>query len=516
MLSASPQSVLLIRPDGLGDLILFQPVLAALRAGWPQATLTVLVRQRHCELGTLLFPEITWLGTAVDPFRQGPAAVAAELNALRAAISTLRADLVVACTEGRTWLDAAVAAMVPTARTVAFGSTGEDPFFGPQLRALYPEVPEQAFAEQAESLPNEQAWRRNFGLASYLLGREIAPVAPQLTADPAWAEQAEAMLNPWGFARGRFVVCAAAGFANVPLKTWPAERFAAVLKTLQGERELPAVLVGSREESAYLQAISAETGARVWISETNDWAALAALLDASRVVLGNDSGLLHLAAALGRPVVAVYGGGTWPRFIPAGPGAAVVNPLPCFGCGWDCVFGDAPCVQVIAAEEVMRALSHVLDVDLRGECAIMETHHVSSETAALMGIAAQSYLERGEVLNRREQEFQETVRLAAAKDGEIDSLKDAANTKDAEIQALKATTIKMDEEIAALKESAELRGRAADESAAEAEAVRAEAKHRAEEIEKLHRAAAELQQACDERLALIVRLDADLKRLQGR
>ena len=61
------------------------------------------------------------------------------------------------------------------------------------------------------------------------------------------------------------------------------------------------------------------------------------LLGEARLYLGNDTGAMHLAAALGVPVTAVFGGGTWPRFVPAAVcGEAVVHPLPCFGCGWDC------------------------------------------------------------------------------------------------------------------------------------------------------------------------------------
>ena len=70
---------------------------------------------------------------------------------------------------------------------------------------------------------------------------------------------------------------------------------------------------------------------------------------------------MHLAAAVDIPVVAVFGGGTWPRFRPSGRRTAVVyQPLECFSCGWDCPFGNAPCVGTIPVKLVGQALDYVL------------------------------------------------------------------------------------------------------------------------------------------------------------
>lgn len=543
MAFAPPRTVLLLRPDGMGDLILFQPVLAALQKGWPGAQIAVLVRSHYCELGALLFPDITWLGTVIDPFRQGPAEVEAELTVLKAAVARLAPDLVVATTEQRTWLDSAIGAMAGSARQVAFGTGGEDAYFGPRLRSLYPEIPAEPFAEVVAAGTDEAAWRRFAPLAAYLLNGTDPLLPPRFPVDPAWTTGVRGLLDSWGIAPSGFVLCAAAGYANVALKTWPPDRFVAVLRGLRAERGMAAVVVGSAAEADYLRPIAAEADARLWISDGTDWETLCALVAASRAVLGNDTGLLHLAAALGRPVVGIYGGGTWPRFIPAGPGAVVVNPLPCFGCGWDCAFGDAPCVKLVAAADVAMALAHVLDVELHGDCAVMPSHHILPETAALMGQAAERYAGRGEQLKQRERQFQETVRLAAAKDGEIQQLKRETDTKDEEIASLKAITLGMDQEIASLKATtlgmdqeiaslkaitlgmdreiaslkaaAELRGDEANVLRAQAISIQAEADRRTGEIEKLHRAAAELQRACDERLDLIKRLDAEIKQLRA-
>jgi len=579
------RSVLLLRLDGMGDIILFSPVLRALRGAWPEARLTMVVQAQYVELGPLLCPEVSWVGTTIDPIRLGPAEAETQLAELRQVVGTFGPDIVVACTSRRNWLDTAVASMAPQARRIAFEDGGEDAYFGPQLRSLYPATPEAAFDEIAETASDEQAWRRNAGLVRQILGRAVELGRPELwgagfagsgwiggsgqsavgasapggRAPPTWLQNwelaATKVLGEWGIGPGSYVVCAAAGFANVPIKTWPADRYVAVLRWLRSVHGLQAILVGSAAEGDYLAGIASETGARVWKPGAGSWAELSALLYHSRLCLGNDTGVLHLTSAVRRPVVGIFGGGTWPRFVPAGPGAVVVNPLPCFGCGWDCVFGDAPCVKIIAPGPVQTALTAVLERKAEGECAVEETHHFLPETAELMGIAAARWRERASALDHRERQFQETVRLASAKDGEINQLKDATNSKDVEINskddeihikdeeiktlkretdgkdleiaALKAATSDKDreieakdqeiqtkdDEIQAIKAQADERDRAATGSAAEAERIREVAAARAEEIEKLHRACAELQKACDERLALIIRLDGEVKAL---
>ena len=74
-----------------------------------------------------------------------------------------------------------------------------------------------------------------------------------------------------------------------------------------------------------------------------------------------------LAAALGRPVLPIFGGGHWPRFAPvARRSLTVVQPLPCFGCAWDCYYADAPCVRTISPASVRQALEQFLADDADG------------------------------------------------------------------------------------------------------------------------------------------------------
>ena len=95
---------------------------------------------------------------------------------------------------------------------------------------------------------------------------------------------------------------------------------------------------------------------------------VAGLLASARFYFGNDTGALHLAASLGRPVVSIFGGGHWPRFAPvAHRSLTIIQSLPCFGCEWDCYFVDAPCVRTISPASVRQALETFLRDETTGK-----------------------------------------------------------------------------------------------------------------------------------------------------
>jgi ADP-heptose:LPS heptosyltransferase len=558
---AQPRSALLLRPDTMGDLVLFAPALRRLREGWPGTRLAVVIRGPYLELARLLVPGVIWIPTQIDPFASGPGNAGTELPRLIAAAREFSPELVVAACIRRSWLDTAVAAALPAARRVAFASSEEDPFFAVQARHLAGASKGAAFGETAPAASEGQDWRRNFGLVDYLLGRAVTPVEPSLSVGRDLLDGADGILHKLGLQPGGFAVCAAAGFANVRIKTWPAERYAEVVSWLQRERGIRTLLVGQDDERDPLEALakSAE-GARaeVWTGGAGDLPLLAAMLSRSAFFFGNDTGAMHLAAAVGRPVVAIFGGGTWPRFQPAaGRAIALLNPLPCFGCGWDCPFGDAPCVGAIGTGEVQRALSDILARAEPWGCEIREARNLPAPVVEFMGRTAALARQRGRAHLARELKLEEIAFLAGEKDGEISalkaetdgkdaeiaSLKRADDEKDAEIASLKRATDEKDSEIVSLKRSAngkdgeirslkrETDGKdaeikslklSADGKDAEIVALKAAADGKDAEIRSLKKAADEkdaeiaaLARACEERLQLINRMDADLKRCVG-
>jgi hypothetical protein len=154
----------------------------------------------------------------------------------------------------------------------------------------------------------------------------------------------------------------------VTIKAWPAERYGRIAGWLACERGLPTLVMGHEPEAAVLDAVVAAArevgaGVQVWCGGENDLETMIALLASAGLYVGNDTGAMHIAAAAGVPVVAVFGGGHWPRFLPvAHRGAVHTRRLPCFGCGWkECFFGDGPCVGRVEEEAVRASVLKVLE-----------------------------------------------------------------------------------------------------------------------------------------------------------
>jgi heptosyltransferase-2 len=98
------------------------------------------------------------------------------------------------------------------------------------------------------------------------------------------------------------------GAARGASKMWPLEHFEALGKALLSKLECPIVLAGGSGDAPACEALAESLGSRALSlagkTGLQEWAAL---LGRSRVAVANDSGGMHLAAAVGTPVVGIYG-----------------------------------------------------------------------------------------------------------------------------------------------------------------------------------------------------------------
>jgi heptosyltransferase-1 len=135
-------------------------------------------------------------------------------------------------------------------------------------------------------------------------GVELEPVAPELPREE-WAEAwAEELVGPDR-------VCVLAPGAGWGAKRWPAEKFGALAAAMRA-RGFRVMVNASRKDDALAAQVVAASGGAVVAGGAAEMAVcnvtgLVALLRRAAVVVGNDSGPMHLAATLGVPVVALFG-----------------------------------------------------------------------------------------------------------------------------------------------------------------------------------------------------------------
>ena len=146
-------------------------------------------------------------------------------------------------------------------------------------------------------------------------------------------------------------------------KRWEAGRFAAVARQLASRNLTIVVTAGPGEESYALEVAQRIEGTVILLGLSIP--ELGELIRGARIYLGNDSGPMHLAAAVGTPAVAVWGSSDSRRWRPWGVEHRVVqNPFECNPCpGYRCLVANSPlCIESVTVDQVHAAVEEVLSL----------------------------------------------------------------------------------------------------------------------------------------------------------
>ena len=176
------------------------------------------------------------------------------------------------------------------------------------------------------------------------------------------SQRAEGKLRSLGVRAGALRIAVAAGASYGSAKCWPPERFAEALNQMRRERDADVILFGTPAEAVVAAAIAGALGqpaldltGKTLIGE------LPALLKCCSVFLGNDSGAMHVAAAVGLPVVAVFGPTDPDGTAPVTRRCTVVQQKPyCSPCFLRRCPTDHRCMTAVSSRRVSDSLSKAL------------------------------------------------------------------------------------------------------------------------------------------------------------
>jgi heptosyltransferase-2 len=271
--------LLLRLPNWLGDLILALPVIEA-AASHSGARPLLLVGPAPFE--GLLTPRMPGVRYLVSR-RESRYALVGPIRREQARTALLLTE---------SFSSALLVALAGVPRRVGFAAEGRSPLL--TIRVPRP--------RPARSTPRASEYRQ-LALAAGIAVSDARPTLRALDSERRAALPVRAALP---MSQSAYAVMAP-GASYGPAKRWAPENFAATARHLWEARGLATVLVGTGgDREAATSVLAHAPGVATAVGRT-DLPALVGLLDGAAVVLSNDSGVMHLAAALRRPTVAIFG-----------------------------------------------------------------------------------------------------------------------------------------------------------------------------------------------------------------
>jgi heptosyltransferase-2 len=338
-----PASLMVRATNWLGDAVMTTPALAAVREGFPDARIVLLARPLVAELFRH-HPDVDEVMAYERPGRHDGA-----LGRLRLAVELRRRRF-----DGALLLQNAFDAAL-----IAF--LGRIP-----ERAGYPTDGRRILLTLPVPLTPAILERHEVEYYLCLLdGLGIPRPVPASLKLAVTEEEKEAMatrLASLGIERGAPIVAINPGATYGSAKRWYPDRFAAVADALSAEWGASVVVVGSTAEAPLAGEIEAATRPPpINLAGKTTVRELMALLSLSSFLVTNDSGPMHIGAALGVPLVAIFGPTDWRRTSPWTSLAKVVRvEIDCSPCkrrvcdrGHECMLGVTPDMVIDAARQLL-------------------------------------------------------------------------------------------------------------------------------------------------------------------
>jgi ADP-heptose:LPS heptosyltransferase len=210
-----------------------------------------------------------------------------------------------------------------------------------------------------------------FSLLVELVKQRIAFVPPRLTPKRHDAERPAVVARIAALPSGPKVMLAP--LSNKLLRDWPLESYVRLTGLLLGQADLRVVLLGSEAQASALGQIVAGNGGAeriVNLGGQTTWLELSEVIALADLVICNNSGIAHLAAALGAPTLAIYAAAFQPQeWGPRGPRVrTLMAQTPCSPCGYDILAEcrhEHICVKLITPEMVFEHAKAMLARDGR-------------------------------------------------------------------------------------------------------------------------------------------------------
>jgi lipopolysaccharide heptosyltransferase II len=339
----NPRKILIIKPSGIGDIVHAAPVAKALKILYPSSEI-------HWVVFTKFAGVMRCVESADALVKWNRKGGLKEYFRVLGEIRRRRYDIVID-----------LQGLLRTAFLNRF-SGGANKFSTPLLRELswLVERPVEKYD------PRLHAVERNYRVAEFIARAEGKPI-PRPSDLVPWLKVPDREKGLAAAALSK--VAAPAAFAVASRgrhKIWPAEKFAELINRMSDPAEnavaVTPVLVGAEGERDIAEAVASKLRRKaVNLVGEISLSELAGILERCRIVVGNDSGVIHISAALGVPTLGIFGATNPVWYRPYNDKSRYIyKNYPCSPCDIKTSCRDFKCMKDITVEDVFKKAADVL------------------------------------------------------------------------------------------------------------------------------------------------------------
>ena len=343
----TPDRILIVKLSAIGDVLMATPVAKALRSAFPESHIAWIVENKSADvvLGNPYLDEIVvW-----DRNKGGNSllSVARFIKGLFGLGRELRSRRFDVCLDLQGLLRSGVVCLASGARRrIGFSDAAEGSAY------LYHEKHDPGRDEI-------NAQQRNLDILK-TLGVDSTDTAMHMPIADEDRDFANDFFEREGLAAKRIVAfCPATTWAN---KHWTPDGWSGVANLIGEKYDSRPLILGSKADVALAQRIADGARCKPVISAgRTTLKQAAALIEKSVAVVGVDTGLLHMAVALDRPTVGLFGASAWRCFLKKDNFVWVAKDFPCSPCRRHPMCKNIDCMQAITPQDVDNAVRRWLE-----------------------------------------------------------------------------------------------------------------------------------------------------------
>ncbi len=337
----TPKNILVRMPNWIGDLILATPVLSDLRKAFPEASITAMCRTPLCDLlkEDQSIDELFCFTKPANDFARRE-----DLRDIIAKIEAGKYDTGVLLTNS-----------FSSAWWFWQGKVKRRIGYSAHFRRFLLTEPLKFPKEKEHIVTSYKKILRPLGIP-------VSQTAPRLYVTDKEVAESKELLYQRGYTKGQKLIGINPGAAYGSAKCWPPDRFRALAKKLLSQTPATVVFFGDTTVAPLVKEICAGLPERVIdLAGITTLRELACIIKDCDVLVTNDSGPMHIGAALGTPIVALFGSTDDTVTGPYNQSQSVINKrVKCSPCFKRTCPIDFPCMKEISVNEVLeRVLKHV-------------------------------------------------------------------------------------------------------------------------------------------------------------